>query len=285
MKNNFKGKRLVDKLIVFYARIFNHPFKFRILNYIIRKLFRRGVILITPSNNYFLIKGLDLIQNKILIEDGYELQTLQCIDRILHSSNNNNTSKNYLDIGGNIGLTTFCISFKNINVYTFEPVYKNFSHLFDNFQINGSPSNITLLNVGFSDKNEFAKISCPAIGNNGSFAINHTDKLMEHGLFLTTIDSFAEHYNIKDIELIKLDVEGYEMIILKGFKQINTILPKNIIMEFTIQIERTGFTKEKVIKYFTDLGYDYYDINGIKHPDLTILPDDNIWFKLKMSAN
>jgi FkbM family methyltransferase len=278
--SNYNGKNFLDKLVVSYSRAFDHPMKLRIIYFLVKKLFKKGLKLVTPSGHNFLIKGPDFIQYQLLVKDGYELETIGCINKILSEPV---TNKIYLDIGGNIGLTTFSVDSTTATVYTFEPVYKNFAHLLANYQANQSPSNINILNVGLSDREGFAEIACPSETNDAAYAIdfsgNNRKTFDKHILYLATLDRFVEQYDIKEIHLIKMDVEGFEMHIMNGFSKIMEIPTHNIIMELTDLVERRGYTKQQVISFFTDKGYSYTDIKGSQIKDFEALLEENIWFK------
>ena len=66
----------------------------------------------------------------------------------------------------------------------------------------------------------------------------------------TTIDSL----DLENIDLIKIDVEGYEMEVLKGAdKTLETT--KYIMIELNSNTERYGFTSLEVAKYIVSKGF------------------------------
>lgn len=126
------------------------------------------------------------------------------------------------DVGANIGeYSKACIArFDSaISVFAFEPSPSTFVQLSDNLK--GCEKAI-LVKSGLSD-------------SNGSLPFNHCDDNpslsglggLPHGVSTREInvpvqrgDAFAEEHDIRDIDLLKIDVEGFEIEVLRGFSEI-----------------------------------------------------------------
>jgi len=71
----------------------------------------------------------------------------------------------------------------------------------------------------------------------------------------------VDHFNHTDVELIKIDVEGYEMRVLEGAKKTITFNDENqsnvqyIMVELNHNTEKYGSSSFEVKKYITSLGF------------------------------
>jgi FkbM family methyltransferase len=152
-----------------------------------------------------------------------------------------------VDIGANVGNHAFF--FKNIcnskRVICFEPLEQNLVLLKENCP------NCEIYPYALSDEEKKGFISNINInGNSGVAQISSDGTPIE----LKTLDSF----NFKNVTFIKIDVEGYELKVLKGaLKTILTSKP-DIMVETHI-----GITPENVLELLP--GYSYEHISHEPH--------------------
>lgn len=140
----------------------------------------------------------------------YEWDLLEYIDTHYHEQ------QNILDIGANIGNHSlfFAKYIKCNHIYAFEPMYENieiFKKNLENFS-----DKCTLFEVALGNQENDMIIYNSEKNNNGGFSLASHHNSYEVGTtHVVTLDSF----NFKNISLIKLDVENYEIDVLKGGKQ------------------------------------------------------------------
>lgn len=123
-----------------------------------------------------------------------------------------------LDVGANIGaLSVFFskISHKG-RVISFEPGRENFSFLGKNIQHNNC-GNVSIINAGVSDYNGKAIFNYVSSVAGCSFiSTSGVEEGLQEEVDIITLDSFLGELDIPAIDLIKLDVEGGELKVLKG---------------------------------------------------------------------
>lgn len=140
----------------------------------------------------------------------------------------------FFDIGANIGYYSYCLSNICKKIYSFEPVNDVFVCLKENLK---DKKNIDLYKVGISNeiKQQEMMIS-EAHCQGSSFDIriqkqfNHIFNNKKEIIDLITLENFIEENNIKEIDLIKLDIEGAELKAILGLgDKIKYV--KNIVFE------------------------------------------------------
>lgn len=125
------------------------------------------------------------------------------------------------DVGTNIGETL--LNFAQLTgekgfVYGFEPDDENYRNVQKNISLNHF-KNVHVFNKPVSDKKETVKLYCVEPHNRGM------NRILEPGnesgghfitLETTTIDTIIRENNIERLDLVKIDIEGYEMHALRG---------------------------------------------------------------------
>ena len=166
-----------------------------------------------------------------------------------------------IDIGANEGFWTYKLSKFFTQVHSFE-INPNVSEVIATSNI----SNIDLHDIGLSDSVAEKEFYIPINENKhiegwGSLEkreLDFTTTFETKRFKVTPLDS----YNFKNIDFIKIDVEGHELNVLKGAK--NTILQNFPILV----IESEGATLDAVKNFLLPLGYksillkDILDIKG-----------------------
>jgi len=158
------------------------------------------------------------------------------------------------DVGANVGYYTVLGAKKAIEgtVFAFEPEANNFSLLEKNAVLN-SLDNTTIVRfaVGSSD-GEVGLRTKP--GHAGKAHITLSESLNK--VKLTTLDTFCTHNSIEKINVMKLDVEGSEIDVLRGGKEILSGSPGlKVFLEYNERSIRSfGERKEEIFEILEELG-------------------------------
>jgi len=133
------------------------------------------------------------------------------------------------DIGANKGDTSIevAMSLANADIYSIEPDPATCKILKER---TGAYPNIHVFNVGFGNENENRTLHVNKNSGGNSFlevspSINayEGDWTVPVGTVnasIRTLDSFCTEHHIEAIDLVKIDTQGYEMLILNGGKQV-----------------------------------------------------------------
>lgn len=160
-----------------------------------------------------------------------------------------------LDIGANIGNHTLFFFFECgiDHAYCFEPVLSTYKILQKNISINNLNDRTTLINAAVGAHEGLAAVSHYDDTNIGSTQIS----LNESGSIpVKSIDSM----NIKEhINLIKIDVEGFEVSVIEGcLKTIERDKPY-------IMIEIQQENLDHIIGLLSKIGYKYHQLNIVNY--------------------
>jgi len=180
------------------------------------------------------------------------------------------SGKVVIDAGANLG--SFTIDFAIMvgdsgEVYAFEPQITVFSQLVANVFINGI-TNVRFINaalgnksgLSYIEKNNFLNLEIQAnYGNTHIIDENYKgNRLTEsHSIITITIDELFKEYK-EPIKLIKIDVQGYELNILKGgLETIDKFKPIIFLEIEDEQLALYDINKNDIFRELDNLGYKY----------------------------
>ncbi|MFI5218399.1 MAG: FkbM family methyltransferase [Bacteroidia bacterium] len=189
-----------------------------------------------------------------------------------------------LDIGANTGLYSVISKLSNneSKVFSFEPYHANCLRLRKNIDLNGLTGNIEIVEKAIGDSNSpliFAVPEddriCDVCSANTEFTNQFYRKWIKYKnveVPQITLDEFVFNQKIDVVDLIKIDVETYELNVFKGSLMLIEKKSPIILVEIFINKDKVLFY-ENVLK---PLGYYCYIIinEGILRVDsLVRIPD------------
>jgi len=234
---------------------------------------------------------------RILRKFGYEVKLIESIPETLNPfkqqqlllSNKNNIL--IFDIGAHHGVTTKTYKrlFPESIIYSFEPDPESFSILnkeykdFDNIY----PFQIALSDfdgVGKLNINEFSPANSLLESDSRSIDywvdnIYNTKKSIE--VTTRSLDSFCNEHNISKINILKIDVQGSELAVLRGASQLLSkhaigLIYTEVILVPTYQ-NQTLFHELNGFLY--NYGYDLFGIYSLKHYKSRLVQFDSIFIQ------
>ena len=175
----------------------------------------------------------------------------------------------FVDVGANLGLFTLPVAKKVApggHVYAFEASYRNANLLQQNVWRN-SLDNVTVYPIGLSSSNGCAySINSGHTSNNALFEGGNQDQNVEL-IPVVRLDSFWDK-NIK-IDMIKLDIEGYESKFLEGAAQTIAKCHPVIYLEYSDLFQRhgSGVPGEVLLSKLIELGYSFDILHRTRPPE------------------
>ena len=160
------------------------------------------------------------------------------------------------DVGANIGYFA-CIYGKYCNrgkVYAFELGSENVTILKRNVELN-SLTNIVIEHCAVSDSGGSVLVQDSAVGNAVLKIVNEKTKSIDSVQVKSiTLDEYCVLNKVSP-EFIKIDVEGAEMKVLRGMKNILSGSAKLLIEVHETDLKYFKSSKEEVLKYIQSFGY------------------------------
>lgn len=195
------------------------------------------------------------------------------------------------DVGANFGWFTTHLADvvgENGAVYSFEPIPETFSDLRANVERNGFAGRVKLNNVAVGDRDGEEVLQIPIrMGAGAPFASLKKQtwgKYREIPVKLVSLDNYIAKLSISKIDFLKCDVEGAEMLVLKGLKE---TLSKGHIARLMLELNdsslgKFGYSRSDVLQLMKSYGYDAYTLHktGEKLPceNVEDLVSENVFF-------
>ena len=206
----------------------------------IKKTFLDNIVINVLENDWM---GMDFIKGQL-----WEPHIIQFLKNEL-----TNTS-NFIDVGSNYGYISIRASKLCNKVFSFEP--QMFMYDLSKKSISdNSITNIEVFNLALGDEEKeinLSKIDYSGNGINvGEVSIKYSNDTGE-STRIVKLDDFLDD----DVDIIKIDVQGYEKFVLNGSKEtIKKNTPILIIEVETHQLWKFSYTSEHLFKFIRDLDY------------------------------
>ena len=207
---------------------------------------------------------------------GLSEQKIILLKRILK-----NKKSTFIDIGANIGSVTLPLVniFNKSLIYAIEPTFYAYKKLKKNISLNKS------LGPRIVTKQQFISNSKKPTKVWSSWGLNTNEKLkhnIHRGILkkikkwaYISLDKFIKVNKIKNLDFIKIDVDGHELDVLKsGFKSLKKLKPI-IFIEFCPYLyPKLGINYLEITSLIKKIGYVFYDDNLQKVDDINVVIKD-----------
>lgn len=220
---------------------------------------RRGGVLWDLDLN----EGIDLA---IYLYGAYELRTVQAYRKLIKPGDV------VFDIGANIGAHTLRFAqavSPTGTVHAFEPTDYAFQKLLRNFELNPILGGRVRLNQMLLCESmevtppEKIYSSWPLSGQDHVHE-QHGGRLEEISKAqITTLDAYCEANKVDKIDFVKIDVDGNEYTVLKGWENTLRQMRPPILIELAPFAHDSGKSSfDDMIVYLKTIGYKFYDLNA-----------------------
>jgi FkbM family methyltransferase len=260
--------RRIDRIKLDFTRNWKLPGKERLSNLLkpsdkLKASIKEGIVWLSDEDIAIYTSADNYIEWTILSTGTYEDE----INKLIRISLKNGC--NALDIGGNIGLQSIrmsqCVG-QTGKVYAFEPLIYLQEKLSRNLLLNKA-FNVTLLPYALSNQESEADfIINKNLWNQGTFSLsnNNGDGSDKQRVFIKIGDNLPEIQNLHSLDLVKIDVEGFEYQVLLGLaKTIQKHKPR-IIFEYDSNYWMSNSQKiAECWSFLQSFGYMLYQITPV----------------------
>jgi FkbM family methyltransferase len=176
-----------------------------------------------------------------------------------------------MDVGANIGEITM-VAARRVGaegkVFAFEPMTSVYQHLLEHIERN-SFDQVAAVKAGFAAEARRAQIFSAAgkfydgSRNAGLGTLYHSSSrsVPAEEIELKTLDEFSRQHDLTQLDLIKIDVEGAELPVLKGgIATISRFHPYLIIEIQDQTASEAGYQAADILEWLERVGYSFFKI-------------------------
>ena len=143
------------------------------------------------------------------------------------------------------------------HIYAIEPALGNIALLRKNIEANHFEKRFSISRYLIGDHDGLGKLRISALSNRHSVSDDGKGQSVE--VPMITLDTFMErnHLEPKDVQFLRMDIEGYEVMAFQGMKKLmSSNTPLKIFIEFHPGwYGRWGWTFERFLDYLESFGF------------------------------
>lgn len=162
----------------------------------------------------------------------------------------------FIDVGANAGSYTILAGAAvGASAYAFEPVPQTYQRLIENIRLNHLEDRVKCLNIGIGREPGIIEFTSDMDCVNHVLAQNEKHEQII-AVKLSTLDRVLKY---ESPALIKIDVEGYETLVLEGATEtLKKQSLHSVIMELNGSGQRYEFDESQILKMMLDNGFKTY---------------------------
>ena len=272
------GARFIDIALTSYGRAFEHPCKTRIVHCLVRRMAGGRITVRHVGGSLVAIDPHDFIGWEIFKTGMYEPESLALKMQIMTGE-----PGIFVDVGANFGWYTCAVaSIAGATVIAIEPDSENCSSLRKNVMRNGF-DNVAIFNGAVGPHSALLPLCRRSAGNSGTVAV-HTEQSTRTDqpvwVASRSLDVLLTElvHPVAQPVLMKMDVEGYEPQVLAGLDFAGPFRPRNFLIECDATLCTGSWgSRENFATFFTERGYDLFDVSGRPFAPDQPLPEENVW--------
>ena len=213
----------------------------------------------------------DFIDRHIYFTGAYAPAELGFLDQAALALRNTQADVTFIDIGANCGQHSLFMCRRADRVIAFEPSAEAADRLEANLALNGI-SNVTLFRIALGDRDHTAQLGSGVPGNSGSRSLIWTlDAEQNKNVEVRHAASFLDSPNVglTRMDIIKLNVEGYEKAVLKGLAPLLKRDRPILLFELMGKEIKGGFTSPDELRAHLYPDAAMFTLSGRRRPALT----------------
>lgn len=198
----------------------------------------------------------------VYYEGGYELDELELMRELMRDR----PAPVALDIGANVGHHTLYMASFCQHVHAFEP-YDGVGRCIDEKIARNGLQNVTVHRVGMGEHDEELDYYAPK-GHNigtGSFVPGHeaSNNVLLGRLKLVDADAYMDGLALDHVDLVKIDVEGFELSVIRGMARSLARYRPVIVMELA-DATRAQFSSMEAFLTLFPPGYRVDEVQSLR---------------------
>ena len=177
-----------------------------------------------------------------------------------------------IDVGANIGLISITCGLRvgsSGSVHCFEPISSTFEFLTKNINTNGLEETVSANKLAVSNKTgDIVKlVYCDKHSDLSHLSMDESERTRDYEIeyeevATISLEDYVKSKNIKKVDFLKIDVEGAELLVIEGAKNIFKTHRPSVLCEFNCKALRVlGGSSNKLWDKWMDYGYSFFDYN------------------------
>ena len=206
----------------------------------------------------------NMIDRHVFVMGGWERQMLAAMEDMLELTVPGGGV--VVDIGANVGTHSIYLSNHAERIHAIEP-WPTVLHRLEGMLEASEIDNVVVHPVGFSEERGTLPFTLPPAGNlgAGSFSTSLADQ-RDFGektidLPLVVADDYLHASDVEHVDMVKIDIEGYEKGALRGMRQTLVRDRPVVFLELNVENEE-GFHSEEELRSVFPARYVFFELEG-----------------------
>ena len=256
-------QRLASPAVLFYsARLPDHPGKWRVVNALLRasrmdELHRGREYVVRRRGLMWKLDTGCWVQRTVFYRGDWDDDEVRLVLALLPEDGV------FLDVGAYFGWYSLVVASEKAGatVHAFEPVPASGARLEENRRLNVI-GNVTLHRAAVGAEEGTAEIELPPASNGGSAHLSSASgDAPREKVRVTTLDSVVEEEELARVDVVKIDVEGAEVEVLRGARRMLERFRPELVMELNPSaLRERGAEPRELLDALAELGYETYEI-------------------------
>lgn len=234
------------------------------LGLLLKRMLRVKRFVYQLDNLFFWLDPASELGDQIIKNNSFEPELTTYISTVLKPGDI------FVDVGANEGWFSVYAAKKvgpTGKVFAIEPQQRLWEVVIKNFFINGIINYVLVPCAIGTEEQDKELILNPDLNNGGSSFVNAGRSYFWPRQItpIRRMDSFFEQYNLSKVDLMKIDIEGYEYFALQsGVKIFEEKRVEKIVVDVhTRHLEKLGIPADSIQIFFEEKGYTYVNAHGV----------------------